>query len=69
VAERRTPAEIRQEMAAAREQLGAALADLRQSVGQKRKRAGTAGGAAAAGLAAVTTLRIVRRLRRRGRGG
>jgi hypothetical protein len=67
VADRRSAAEIRQEMNTAREQLEAALKDLQQSVAERRKRAGLAAAAAAAGVAAASMLRIRRRLRRRNR--
>lgn len=64
MAERRGTKEIRAEMAAEREQLADALAELRETVVEKRRAAGTAGGAAALALAAVTALRVVRRFRR-----
>jgi len=64
-ADRRTEEEIRREIQAEREQLADALADLRAGVGDRRRLAGTAGGALAAGLAARALLRVARRRRRR----
>lgn len=65
--DRRSATEIRQEMAGVREQLGTAVSELRESVRARRKRAGLAGGVAAAGVATATVLRIRRRLRRQDR--
>ncbi len=55
--DRRTDAEIRREIAAEREQLAEALADLRAGTGDRRRLAGLAGGV----LAAVALVRAVRR--------
>ena len=62
--ERRTEAEIRQEIATERDQLASAVADLRVGVDAKRRVAATVGGVVAAGLATAVALRLVRRLRR-----
>ena len=56
-ADRRTDAEIRREIAAEREGLAAALADLRASAGDRRRLAALAGGV----LAAAALVRAVRR--------
>ncbi|MDH5333947.1 MAG: hypothetical protein OEW65_08715 [Thermoleophilia bacterium] len=60
--ERRSDAEIRNEIAAEREQLSGAVSDLRQAIDGKRRPAALIGGAVAAGLAATAALKIVRRL-------
>ena len=62
-AERRTELDIRRELATEREQLAAALADLRAGIAEKRRFAAVVGGALAAGVAAATALAVVRRLR------
>lgn len=59
----RTEAAIRGEIASEREQLAAALADLRHGVDEKRKLAAVVGGALAAGLATAAAVRLVRRFR------
>ncbi len=64
MAERRNDEEIRREMAAEREGLAESLAALRQSVGERRKRAGVAGGALGGGLALAAAVKAIRRLRR-----
>ena len=64
MAERRGAKEIRAEMAAEREQLAAALGELRESIAGTRRTAGAAGGAAALALAAAVALRLFRRVRR-----
>ena len=56
-ADRRTDAEIRREIAAEREGLAEALADLRASAGDRRRLAALAGGV----LAAAALVRAVRR--------
>jgi hypothetical protein len=62
-ADRRTEAEIRQEIASEREELAAALADLRQGIDAKRKLAAVVGGTLTAALATVAALRVGRRFR------
>ena len=62
-AERRTDERIRAEIAAERAGLTEAIADLRQGVDAKRGLAKAVGGAVAAGIAALTALRVARRLR------
>lgn len=59
----RTEEEIRREIASEREQLAEALADLRVGLGAKRRVAAAVAGTVAVGLAALTGLRLVRRLR------
>ncbi len=61
--ERRTEEEIRREIAAERDQLAAALANLRAGIDEKRRPAVAAVGALVAGLAAMAALKVVRRLR------
>jgi hypothetical protein len=61
--ERRTDEQIRAEIAAEREGLTDALTDLRRGIDAKRGLATKVAGAAAAGLAALTALKVVRRLR------
>jgi hypothetical protein len=61
--DRRTEGEIRGEIAAEREQLVAALSDLRDGVKAKRRTAGAVGGLAVTALAAAVAARIVRRIR------
>ena len=56
-ADRRSDADIRREIATEREQLAAALADLRAGTGDRRRLAALAGGV----LAAAMVLRAVRR--------
>lgn len=63
--ERRGIPEIRAELASEREQLAAALADLRRAFEAKRKPAARAGGLLATGLAALVTAKAVRRVRGR----
>lgn len=62
--ERRTTEEIRREIATEREQLVAALADLRKALEAKRRPAAAAGGLLATGLVAAVTAKAVRRFRR-----
>ena len=57
--ERRPDEEIVRELATEREQLAGALAELRVSAAQARKRAAVVGGALAAGLATATAIKIV----------
>ena len=59
--DRRTEAEIRREIAAEREQLADALADLRAGTGDKRRLAALAAGPLAAGLGLAALRRAVRR--------
>lgn len=59
----RTDTEIRREITSEREQLADALGDLREGVAAKRGLATVVGGVAAAGLAAATVLKVVRRFR------
>ncbi len=61
--ERRTEEEIRREIAAERDQLADALANLREGIDDKRRPAVAVVGALAAGIAAMAALKIVRRLR------
>jgi hypothetical protein len=63
VPERRTDIEIRGEMASEREELDQALADLRAGIESKRRVATAAAALAAAGLAAVASIKVARRLR------
>lgn len=60
--ERRTESEIRREIAAEREQLAAALGDLRASVEAKRRPAARIGVIGLAAVAAAILARVVRRL-------
>jgi hypothetical protein len=62
-AEQRTDEQILREIAAEREQLATALADLRAGVYEKRRLAAALGGAAASVLAALAALSLARRLR------
>ncbi len=61
-AERRSEEEIRRELAAEREQLTAALDDLRAGVDAKRTPAARAAKAAAAAVATIVAFRLARRL-------
>ncbi len=61
--DRRSEEEIRREIAAEREQLADALADLREGIDGKRRLATVVGGALAAGLGAVVAAKLVRRLK------
>ncbi len=63
--DRRTEEEIRREIATEREQLAAALADLRESVAAKRRLAVLV----LAGLAAVLAVAVAARMLRFFRGG
>ena len=63
-AERRTDAQIRGEIATEREQLVAALGDLREGVAAKKKIAAASAAAVGAGVAAAAIVTIVRRLTR-----
>ena len=63
--DRRTEAEIRREIAAERERLAEALADLRASTGDKRRLAALAAGPVAAGLGLAVLRRAFRRRRAR----
>lgn len=60
--ERRTEEEIRREIAAEREQLAAALGDLRAGVEAKRRPAARIGAVALAAVAATVLARVIRRL-------
>jgi hypothetical protein len=63
--DRRSDEAIRAEMAAERDELARALADLRQAMaGTKRSLTKAVGGTLAAGLVATATATLVRRLRR-----
>lgn len=59
--ERRSEEELRREIATEREQLAAALADLRAGIDSSRRRVAVAGGTLVAGLAAATILKVARR--------
>jgi hypothetical protein len=63
-AERRSSEDIRRELAAERDQLADALADLRGGMQARRRSAALGGGALAVALGAAAALRVVRRLRR-----
>jgi hypothetical protein len=60
--DRRTEQAIRGEIAVEREQLASALADLREGIESKRRPAAIIGGALAAGLAALATVKVIRGL-------
>ena len=62
--DRRTEQEIRSEIAAEREQLVGAIADLRAGIGAKRTSAAIVGAVLAAGLTAAAAFKVVRRLSR-----
>ena len=62
-ADRRTEEEIRREITTERAELADALADLREGVYEKRRLATVVGGGLAAAIAAMTAVRIVRRLK------
>lgn len=62
-AERRSEEQIRREIAVERQQLADSIADLRASVRAKKRPAVRAVGVAAAGVAALVALRIVRAFR------
>ena len=62
--ERRTELEIRSEIALERDQLVVAVADLRAGIDGKRRSATIVGAVLAAGLAARTAFKVVRRLSR-----
>lgn len=64
-AELRSEEQIRRELAAQREQLTAALADLRAGVDAKRRPAARAAKVAVAGLAALVAVKVGRSLTRR----
>lgn len=61
--DRRADADIRREITTEREQLAAALADLREGIDAKRRFAAVVGGVLAAGLAAAAAFKVVRRLK------
>ena len=63
-ADGRSAEEIRRELSTEREQLAAALADLREGVHSARRIPMIAGGALGAGLAAVAAFKAVHRLGR-----
>jgi hypothetical protein len=63
--DRRTAEEIRREIAGEREQLAAALDDLRRSLRERRRTAGAVGTAGTAGLAVAAVVAVARRFRRR----
>lgn len=58
--ERRTEEEIRRELAAERQQLADALADLREGIAAKRRPAVLALSGLAAGLAVAVAVRVLR---------
>ena len=60
-AERRTEADIRQEITTERQELVDALADLRKDINAKRRPAAIVGGAVAAGLATLAVAKVFRR--------
>jgi hypothetical protein len=62
-AERRTEADIRQEITTERQELVDALADLRKDIDAKRRPAAIVGGAVAAGLATLAVAKVFRRFR------
>ena len=62
--DRRSETEIRREIAAEREQLTVAIAELRSAVGDRRRVAAAAGSALATGLAAAALVRFLVRRRR-----
>ena len=62
-AERRTVADIRQEITTERQELVDALADLRKDINAKRRPAAIVGGAVAAGLATLAVAKVFRRFR------
>jgi hypothetical protein len=62
-AERRTDAEIRGEISAERQELAAALTDLRAGIESKRRVATATLTLAAAGFATVASIKLVRRFR------
>ncbi len=62
-AERRTDAEIRGEISAERQELAAALTDLREGIESKRRLATATVTLAAAGIAAMASIKLVRRFR------
>ena len=62
--DRRTEQEIRLEIAAEREQLVGAVADLRAGIDAKRRSAAIVGAVLAAGVTAAVALKIARRLSR-----
>ena len=59
-AERRSPEQVKQELAAERDQLVGALADLKKGVHDARRIPIIAGGALAAGLATFAAVKFVR---------
>jgi hypothetical protein len=61
--DRRTDEDILREITAEREQLAAALADLREGIDAKRRFATIVGGALATGLAAVAAFKVARRFK------
>ena len=64
VAEGRTDEQIRSEIARERAELVAALADLRAGVDRKRRAAAAVAGSLALAAAALTAVKVGRRLRR-----
>lgn len=58
----RTEEQIRRDLAAERERLTGALADLRAGIDAKRRPVALAGAALAAGVAAAAAVRVVRRI-------
>ena len=63
-AERPSEAELRGEITSEREQLVSAIADLREGINAQRKTAEIVGAVVATGLAAITALKVIHRLRR-----
>lgn len=61
--EARTDADIRTEISVERQQLAEALTDLRTGIESKRRLAAATAALAAAGFAAVASLKLVRRFR------
>jgi hypothetical protein len=63
-AERPTEAQLRGEITTEREQLVSAITDLREDLNAQRKTAEIVGAVVATGLAAITALKVIHRLRR-----
>ena len=63
-AERRTEAQLRGEITTEREQLVSAIADLREGINAQRKTAEIVGAVVATGVAAITALKVIHKLRR-----
>jgi hypothetical protein len=63
-AERRTEAQLRGKITTEREQLVSAIADLREGLDAQRKTAEIVGAVVATGLAAITAVKVIHKLRR-----